>query len=451
MSPSSERTVAPRRKSQRSDAFKTFGLPALLVLAGFLVAWQFVDPAPPSRLVLAAGQPGGAYASFAARYAERLADHGVEVEILETRGSVDNLERLNAREADVAFVQGGTAGRYRDTGLVSLGSVYFEPLWVFHQGETPLETLAGLTGRRVAVGPPGSGTRALALNLLGSNGLLDHGVEAVEIGGAEAAEALRSGEIDALFGVAGPSSPLVQSLARDPALALMHFRRASAYSRRHDYLSELLLPEGVIDLSANVPARDIHLLAAAANLVAHPDVHPALLDLLLQAARQVHGSGDWFAERERFPAPENLVLPLSPDAQRFYEHGPPFLQRYLPFWAATWVERLKVMLLPLVMLLFPLAKVMPPVYTWRMRSRVYRWYQRVDDLEANAHHARDPQERAALLEELDRVEQEVADIHVPLSFMSQVYDLRMHLDMVRRRLREGQPASPADPDSAGPA
>lgn len=451
MSPSSERTVAPRRKSRRSDAFKTFGLPALLVLAGFLVAWQFVDPAPPSRLVLAAGQPGGAYTSFATRYAERLADHGVEVEILETRGSVDNLERLNAREADVAFVQGGTAGRYRDTGLVSLGSVYFEPLWVFHQGDTPLETLAGLTGRRVAVGPQGSGTRALALNLLGSNGLLDHGVEAVEIGGAEAAEALRSGEIDALFGVAGPSSPLVQGLARDPALALMHFRRASAYSRRHDYLSELLLPEGVIDLAANVPARDVHLLAAAANLVAHPDVHPALLDLLLQAARQVHGSGDWFAERERFPAPENLVLPLSPDAQRFYEHGPPVLQRYLPFWAATWVERLKVMLLPLVMLLFPLAKVMPPVYTWRMRSRVYRWYQRVDDLEANAHHARDPQERAALLEELDRVEQEVADIHVPLSFMSQVYDLRMHLDMVRRRLREGQPASPADPDSAGPA
>ena len=451
MSPSSERTVAPRRKSRRSDAFKTFGLPALLVLAGFLVAWQFVDPAPPSRLVLAAGQPGGAYTSFATRYAERLADHGVEVEILETRGSVDNLERLDAREADVAFVQGGTAGRYRDTGLVSLGSVYFEPLWVFHQGDIPLETLAGLTGRRVAVGPQGSGTRALTLNLLGSNGLLDHGVEAVEIGGAEAAEALRSGEIDALFGVAGPSSPLVQGLARDPALALMHFRRASAYSRRHDYLSELLLPEGVIDLAANVPARDVHLLAAAANLVAHPDVHPALLDLLLQAARQVHGSGDWFAERERFPAPENLVLPLSPDAQRFYEHGPPVLQRYLPFWAATWVERLKVMLLPLVMLLFPLAKVMPPVYTWRMRSRVYRWYQRVDDLEANAHHARDSQERAALLEELDRVEQEVADIHVPLSFMSQVYDLRMHLDMVRRRLREGQPASPADPDSAGPA
>jgi TRAP transporter TAXI family solute receptor len=425
---------APTHRSTSADWLKSFGLPTALVIAGFLIAYQFVDPAPPDHLVIAAGQPGGAYAAHADRYREFLARHGIALEVLHTAGSVENLRLLAAGEADVGFVQGGTAGPYQDSGLESLGSLYYEPLWVFHRADLRVATLRDLAGRRLALGPEGSGTRALALSLLADNDLLGGGVEDVALGGEEAAQALTKGEVDAAFLVAGPSSPVVRELMGTHGIALMHFRRADAYTRRHGYLSEAVLPEGLIDLGANVPAREVHLLAAAANLVASPEAHPALLDLLLQAMDATHTPGDWFAAHERFPAANLLVLPLSADAKRFYEHGPPLLQRYLPFWAATLIDRLKVMLLPLVMLLVPLAKVMPPLYRWRMRARIFRWYRDLDAVEARAQHIQDPAERAALHAELDRVEDDVRAVHVPLSFASQAYDLRMHVALVRRSL-----------------
>lgn len=422
-----------RTKKSVLDVFKVYGPAILLTLIGFLVAYQFVDPAPPDRLVIAGGPEEGAYARFAERYRAILGLQGIRLEIRHTRGSLENLQLLSSGAVDLAFVQGGTE-HAATAALYSLGSLYFEPAWLFYRIDRVSERLTDLKGVRLAIGTTGSGTRALALAMLKDNQLEPGVVEPVELGGRAAADALQTGEVDAAFFVSGADSPLIGELIRAPGIHLMSFRRAKAYTRMHPYLSELLLPEGMIDMPANIPERDVHLLAPTATLVAREEVHPALLDQVLQAAQQVHGEGGWFEKEGRFPAPEFLVFPLSPEAKRFYEHGPPLLQRYLPFWAATLVDRLKVMLVPLVVILIPLLRVMPPIYAWRMRAKIYRWYKALEALEASAQQGLDEAGRRRDREELERIEEEVRKVHVPLSFAAQAYDLRMHIRLVRESL-----------------
>jgi len=413
---------------------KVYGPVTALVIVGFLFAYQFVDPAPPKRLVISTGSADGAYTRHAQRYAEFLAARGIELEIRPSAGSIENLQRLADHEVDVGFVQGGTTDGFHDRGLYALGSLYYEPAWLFVRSQAP-ETLGALRGKRLAIGSVGSGTRALALTLLQDNQLGNEDLDLLELSGRAAADALRAGKVDALFLVVGPNSPLVRELLAAEDITLMNFRRAGAYARLHGYLSELVLPEGMIDLLANVPPQRVQLLAASANLVVHEDVHPALLDLLLQAADQVHSPGGWFEAPERFPADDLLVLPLSDEAKRYYRYGPPLLQRYLPFWAASMIDRLKVMLLPLVVILLPLMKIMPPIYSWRMRAKIYRWYKELEVVETAA---RDGADTDRLRTELARIGDEVARVHVPLSFASQAYDLRMHLDLVRQTLERRQ-------------
>jgi TRAP transporter TAXI family solute receptor len=406
-----------------------------LALAGFLIAYQFVDPAPPRSLTIASGPEDGAYARFADRYRDILAAEGIELKIRHTRGSLENLRLLGSAAVDVAFVQGGTGGEI-DPGasLYSLGSLYFEPGWLFYRGEQAMERITELKGKRLAIGEPGSGTRALALTLIRDNGLDGEGIELVESRGQAAAQALGAGEIDAAFFVSGADSPTIEALIRNPDLRLMSFRRGRAYARSHPFISEVLLPEGLVDMRANIPDRDVHLLAPAANLVVRQALHPALQDLLVQAAKRVHGRGDWFERKDRFPAPDLLVFPLSPEAERFYEHGPPLLQRYLPFWAATLADRLKVMLLPALVILLPLIRAMPPIYRWRMRAKIYRWYRALEEVERLQRKGMDEAGRARGRRELERIEAEVRRVHVPLSFAAQAYDLRMHIRLVRDAL-----------------
>jgi TRAP transporter TAXI family solute receptor len=398
------------------------------------VAYQFIKPAPPDRVVMATGSPDGAYHAFAQRYAAHLAREGIELELRNTAGSLENLRLLNAGEVSLALVQGGVRADAEGVGLRSLGSVYYEPLWVFHRRELPLGRLGDLAGQRIAVGPEGSGTRALATLLLRQTGI-EPSARWSPLGGQAAVEALRRGEVDALFMVISAQSGLVGRLLRDPEIDLFDFARAEAYTRRHRFLNALDLPMGVMDLGANLPGREVRLLAPTANLVSHPDLHPAVIDLLLQAANEVHRDGGWFEEPDEFPMPGLLAFPLSKEAERYYQHGPPLLQRFLPFWAASLVDRLKVMLLPLLVLLFPLLKVMPPIYTWRMRARVYRWYEELEETEQLlGAGARDLEWATS---ELDRIESEVQRVKVPLSFTDQLYHLRQHIELVRRQMLAG--------------
>ncbi len=411
----------------------------VLTLAGFLLAYQFVDPAPPARLVMATGSEQGAYARVAEQYRRILADNGVQLEIRHTRGSLENLQLLSSGAADVAFVQGGTEKNAKET-LYSLGSLYFEPVWLFYRAEEPLQRLIDLPGGRVAIGAAGSGTLALARELIEVNRLSTEAFELRELGGQAAVEQLLSGELDAVFLVVGVDSAMIQQLLRAPGVRLMSFRRAQAYTKHLDYLSDVVLSEGMIDMRENIPAHDVRMLAPAATLVSAENLHPALVDLLLQAAQQIHGDGGWFSDNGDFPSPRFSGFPLSPEASRFYKHGPPFLQRFLPFWAATLIDRLKVMLLPLVVIMLPLMKVMPPIYTWRMRARIYRWYDDLESLESRIRPDMSEAENRACEQELTQLLTEVRKVHVPLSFCAPAELQRAQVFLVLGRLRRERAA-----------
>ncbi len=405
-----------------------------MVLASFLLAYQFVDPAPPDSIRIATGHADGAYHLFAKQYQELLLQDGIELELVQSEGSVENIKLLKSGAVDIAFVQGGLAQTDDSDLLFSLGSIYFEPVWLFHRQGLDVGFLTDLSQRRIAVGAEGSGTRALAMQILEANGINAASSSLSDIGGKAAANALVEGKVDAAFFVASPQSPVVRKLLVENGVMLMNFDRAEAYTKRYRFLSKIRLPKGMINLEQNQPPRAVELLAASANLVAPRDLHPALIDLLLQAAVEVHGDGGWFEGIGAFPSPEFTDFPLAKEASRFYKRGPPFLQRYLPFWAANLVDRLKVMLLPLLALMLPLFKIMPPLYRWRMRARIYPWYRDVLAIDRSLYQSQSTAEIDKALDRLDRIEREVSKISVPLSFVEELYDLRLHIGMVRERL-----------------
>jgi TRAP transporter TAXI family solute receptor len=419
-----------------NDSLSVYGPAVVITLLAFVVAYQFVDPAPPKRISIATASPDGAYYRFGQRYREILARDNVELEVRPTAGSVENLGLLEAATGgvDVALVQGGTGRLVETRDLVSLASLYFEPLWVFHRDGLAVRRLGELRGGRVAVGPVGSGTRAIAMQLLEDNRVTESAATIAPLGGQKAVDALLGGEIDAAFFVASPRSPPVRKLLTAPGISLMSFARADAYTRIHPFLSTVPLPQGAIDLEKNIPPREIVLIAPTASLVAKSDFHPALVDLLLRAATEVHGTGGLFERYAQFPSPEYLEFPLSKDAGRFFKSGSSFFRRYLPFWAASLVERMLVMLVPLVALLIPLIRLTPPVYRWRIRSRIYRWYKELLFIDPTVHAGNDPEHLRSCMAELERIEREVAKVHVPMSYADQLYALRVHMELVREKL-----------------
>ncbi|MCW8915199.1 MAG: TAXI family TRAP transporter solute-binding subunit [Magnetovibrio sp.] len=406
----------------------------IILIAGFVFAYQFVEPAPPSRITIATGSSSGAYNAFAKRYRDILAEQGISLTVLETAGSIENIDLLNSGKADVAFIQGGTGNPDTSPDVVSLGSLYFEPLWVFVRDKHDIQKISDLKDLNIAVGAKGSGTWAITRQLLKLNGVKENGPNIHQLTSTESARVLKAGQVDAAFFVVSAASPLVQDLIRQPNLKLFNFQRAEAYTRQHRYLSNVTLHEGVIDLSANIPNHQVKLLAPAATLAAREDLHPALQTLLVRTAGTVHRAGGIFEEPDQFPSPKYLDYPLSADAQRYFENGPSFLERYLPFWAAVLVDRLKVMLIPLITLMIPLVKIFPPAYRWRIRSRIYRWYKDLIRIEHEVLAAESVITQAQLMEQLTNMRNEVRELNVPLSYSDEVYNLRLHIDQVMRDL-----------------
>jgi uncharacterized protein len=415
---------------------KTFGPAIALTLIGFLIAWQFVNPAPPHTITIATGQADGAYYLFAERYREILAEASVTLEIRKTAGSLENLRLLEAGEVDLAFFQGGSGISTADDDITALGSLYYEPLWVFYRHPEVAHRLTDFQGKRLATGAAGSGTRELVRALLEANRIDSPADKRQAPGGKAAARALREDAADAAFFVASPRSPLIQELLRDKTIRLMSFTRAAAYTDLNHALAAVTLPEGVIDLQANLPPQDVALLASTANLIARDDFHPALVSLLLQAATRVHGGGGLFEKPGEFPNARHVDFPLNEDARRFYRHGPPFLQRYLPFWTANLVDRMMIMLVPLLTILVPLVKVMPPTYRWQVRRKIYRWYHELHAIDIQHPDQASAAELAELLQRLDVIEEEVRKVKVPLSYSDELYNLRLHIGMLRNRLRD---------------
>jgi hypothetical protein len=426
-----------------------YGVALAIAVVGFVVAYRFVGAPPPRVFRLAAGPCGGAYHAFAQQYAAFLSQRGVRVEVLETAGSVENLRLLQdpASGVDVALVQGGVMDETGGRGLVGLGSVCYEPLWVFQRAGTHAALLSGLRGHPLAVGAEGSGTRPLARKLLAASGVEERNSTLLPLGGTNAVAALLDGRVDALFTVASAEAESVRNLLLDERLAPLSFPQAPAYARRFRTLSSVCLLRGVVDFARDIPPADLHLVSPAAALVARASFHPALQDLVLQAATQVHGGGDSLAGPGMFPSRLYVDVPLSRDAERYFKYGPPLLQRYLPFWVANTVDRIKVMVVPLLVLLLPLFKIVPPTFRWRMRRRVTRWYRELYAIDARLASA-DAGGAAALLAEIERVEAEVVRISVPLGFADQLYNLRGHIALVRARIQARGPAARAPESTA---
>ncbi len=427
-----------KRKVSWKDVVSIYGPGIFLVIAGFYLAQYFIKPAPPKDVRIAAGQETGAYYQFANRYAEFLKKEGITLHVLKTAGSVENIKLLSNGEADIAFIQGGTIPRDNPGRIEGLASLYYEPLWLFHRKDLELTRLARLKGLKVSTGAEGSGTFALVRQLLEENRLNDENVDLVALPDADALKGLSDGSLDAAFFVTRPGSSVITKLMENPDLQVASFERASGYAKRFYYLSALLLPEGSQNLVRNIPDRDIELIAVTASLAVDPDIHPAIVDLIMQAAYSAHHHSGWFEADEQFPSPRYLELPLNDQADRFFKHGPPFLQRYLPFWAASLIDRLKIMLLPLVILLVPVFKMMPPLYRWRMRSRIFKLYDRLDELDPDKEElqAMEASERQRRLAELTLLDLRAHDLKVPLAFSDRLYHLRQHIELVRRELQK---------------
>jgi hypothetical protein len=423
------------------DLLITVGPAMLLVALLCVIAYKLIDPLPPRHVTIATGQENSSYDAFGKRYAKALAKYNIKVTLQPSLGSRENLRRLNDRNSgvDIAFVQSGTTDQAEaeQRGLISLGSLFTEPVWLFYREGREITQINQLKGLKVNVGPVGTGVPQLFKKLLEVNGLDVTDLVLSDLENTPATAAFLDGSIDVVVFSSAPNSLLVQMLLQTPGIKLFDFVQAEAYSRRFPFLSNLLLPRGLVDLGRDLPPKNYHLIAPTATLVARDDLHPALINLFLQAATEIHGTAGWFRKKGEFPNGGYTEIPIARDAEKYYRNGPPFLQRYMPFWIATFFDRMWVVIVALGALILPLSRIIPPLYVWKVRSRVYRWYGQLRTVEQAIEEV-PPEQRgdvyAAQLTRLNELEEKVNQISIPLSFAEELYGLRSHINFVRKRI-----------------
>lgn len=420
---------------------------ALVAVALLALAYLWLDPTPPKQVTLATGPAQSAYDEFGKRYRKALAAEGIEVVLRPSEGSVDNLRLLREGQADLGFVQGGSSEREapEESGLQSLGSLFVEPIWLFYREAAAqkvkgapaaggrLTSLTQLQGLRLNVGTAGSGVPRLMEKLFEANNIDPGQVTLSKLEQTPATVAFLGGELDAIVFASAPESLMVQMLLQTPGVQLMDFAQSEAYSRRFPFLAPVVLPRGVVDLARDLPPTDLRLVATTTALLTREQTHPALLQLFTQAAREIHGPAGWFNRAGSFPATEHSEYPVAPEAERAIHGGRPFLQRYLPFWLANLVERMWLALGIIIAILLPLSRIVPPLYEFRVRSRVFRWYGQLRAIEQQMQ-AGDA-DTAQLNQELDQLEHKAARINVPLSYADELYALRNNINLVRSRLQ----------------
>ena len=404
----------------------------------FAAAVLVVATLPPRTVVMATGAEGGANHALGLRYREILAKSGVRLRLLPTAGGLENLARLRdlASGVSAAFVQGGTTTKVQSPDLESLGTLFYEPLWLFRRSEID-PNIQALRGKKVSIGPEGSAGRALALEVL--KRIKADSIELFDFTPQVAAEKLVAGDIDAAFMVTGWESPVVQRLITSPGVEIASVPRADAYVALYPFLSKLLLPAGVANLSENRPPADVVLLAPKASLAVRDDVHPAIQHLLLEAAMQIHSQPGIFQKAGQFPAAESIDLPLSSEAQRFYKNGRPYLQEYLPFWIATLLEKIIVVFLPLIAVVYPIFKLLPQLYDWFMQSRILRLYDEMKSIESEIESGSGGIGRDAINAKLDQLALRANQLRLPTTYASALYTLRSHMNLVRARLADRTP------------
>jgi TRAP transporter TAXI family solute receptor len=410
----------------------------LLIGAGLWWALDQLRPLPPRHFVLATGPEGSSYRLYGEEYRELLAKEGIDVDLRPSEGDVENLQLLSdsASDVDAAFVQGGLTTKKKSPQLVSLGSLFYQPLWIFYRslGRSPAGFLKELTGLRVSMGPQRSGTRALSETLLASAGIDTDSALLKDLSPEAAAEQLERGRIDAAVILGSWDSPAVQKLLQADGISILPLTRVDAYAALFPYLERLVLPEGTGDLQLDNPPADVPLLAVKTSLVIRRDLHPAIQYLLLDAAEQIHGHPGVFDDAGQFPAAEAIDLPLSAEARQFYKSGRPLTQRYLPFWLAALVERLLVLLVPLLGVMYPLFRLAPSIYAWNIRRKIFGLYTELRVLELEVGSAAPGGLSSDLLGRLDSLDQRAHRMRLPVSYTPMLYTLRDHITLVRRRV-----------------
>jgi TRAP transporter TAXI family solute receptor len=413
------------------------------ILLGLAVILFLVAESPPAKIRLATGLQGGAYEIAAEQIKEILARSGVSVELVHTRGSDDNLDRLTARDGgaiDAAILQSGFPGAEKRRGIANLGAIFFEPIWLFGRDLPSGDDLLRLRGKRVAAGNHASEFHGLAYTLLADNGLGPKDLTLVPLGAEPAADALIAGKVDAAWIVGGVESAWVQRLLDSPGLELVSFSRAEAYARHHSFLLDGRLTQGAINLGRNIPPQDVQLVGPTAQLVVREDLHPALQSLLLDAMHEAFSRGDAVSAPGLFPNKNAIDIPLSEEARRYYASGPTFFRRVLPYWLANLAERAILFLVPVLTLLVPLLRSLPPIYNWRIRERISGLYHQLRLLEARAREARTASEREEICEKLTAMMHRAAEIRIPLSFADDIYRLRAHIRFVLDTVQHGTAA-----------
>jgi hypothetical protein len=424
------------------DLIVSAGPLAFLAVGLLMVAYWWLNPNPPKTVTLATGPGQSAYEEFGKRYQKALAVDGIEVVLLPSDGSSHNLQLLRDGKADVAFVQGGTAELQPDDAdaLVSLGSLFVEPVWLFYRAESAeraynvprLDSLRQLRGWRVNVGSEGSGVPKLMERLLDANKVEPGAVKMSRLEQTPATMDFLAGKLDALVFASAPESLMVQMLLQTPGVQLLDFAQHEAYARRFPFLTPVTLPRGVVDLAANVPTRDVRLVASTTSLLAREGTHPALLTLFAQNAQKLHGGSGWFNRAREFPNSRSSELPIAKEGDRAMNEPVPMLQRYLPFWMANLIERMWLVLGILLAIMLPLSRVVPPLYQFRVRSRVFRWYGRLREIENDMEAGK--ADSAELLKALNALEAQAEKVSVPLSYADELYALRNHIHLVRKKL-----------------
>jgi hypothetical protein len=423
------------------------GMVVFIALTVIVSVFWFIASAPPRRLVITSGPPGSSFQRFAELYRLKLASNGVTLKILPSQGSVENLKRLSdpAFHVDLGFVQAGetntgSAGEpanSKTAKLFSLGSIAYQPLLIFYHSATPVVLLSDFAGKKLAIGPAGTGTREVALELLATNGIVpeDSSTALLGLDAADAADALAEGKIDAVFLMGDSASTnVMRNLMRKPGIQLYDFVQADAYTRKFTNLNKLEFPRGAIDFGRDIPPHDVNLVGPTVELVARGNLHPALSDLLLDAAREVNGKATTLQRRGEFPAPLEHQLKISPDALRYYSSGKRFLYRSLPFWLATLLNQIFTAIVPMLLILIPGLKMIPTAYKWRIQLRIYRRYRKLLKVEQELNQGATGEKLDELRKQLDAIEDSVNHMRVPASFAGQFYSLREHIGFVRERM-----------------
>jgi TRAP transporter TAXI family solute receptor len=408
----------------------------LLICLALFFAYKFIDPAPPRNIVIATGEADLNYNAFAAIYGVYLQKEGITLERRKTSGDNENLRLLKDPESgvDIAFIQDGVAHSEGAGSLLSLGSLYYQPVWIFCRCKDSTTHLSALKGKRIAIGYAGDGTHSLVSTLLNESGIGASNTKLVEIGGEEAATALRQGKLDAALFVDVANSGMIHEMVTDKRLHLLSLDTAEAFSRKFAFMHHLVLPEGAMDLARNIPGHDVHLVAPTATLVVKESMHPALAYLMMKVIAEVHGGPSLFNTKGEFPSAKDTDFPLSTQALNFYKSGLPIIDKYLPFWAATFVNRTLIVILPLLALLIPLTKIIPMVYVWLVKRKLFRYYGELRFLDTQLQEIKSAEDVQQCLDTLNDIEAKVVNVKLPVPFSQYAYELRAHIELVRSKL-----------------